>query len=107
MAMTKAEIEAKWPIADIFALLLQFVNDRPLEDDSPLTKAQVINLIETTRDTALQFDTPRYDIFTMVALEVKQKYIEGNFCQHAPLLCGWGVKYAKIIQPQYDFRTAL
>jgi len=103
--MTRQEVETLYPLDHLFTLLDDFVTSRPLDEDCTLTKQDIHNLILHTKTIALSYPIPRYDIFTYLALEIRTNMIDGNFCQHQPQLCGWGIKYRTEIAPLYDFKA--
>ena len=99
--MTKQEIESKYPMEKLFSALLKFASERPIDDFCPLTRKEINTRILNVRKVALS--DSRYDLFTRIALDVKRNMVEGNFCEFAPLLCGWGPFYIDVVSPLYGY----
>ena len=74
-----------YPLVDLFADLRQYIVDCPVEYNFSETKQEVLAWFDANVKHALEFTTPRYDIYQIMHAHLINNVIDGNMPEDSSL----------------------
>jgi len=76
--MNYAEAKQAIDITKLWAELRDYVATQPMDDNSPMTRAQALAVVDGAARMEAQFADPRFEVFDFVRREMQFKVLDGD-----------------------------